>query len=72
MQWRGEASACLSHAVLRFTEDQDLRVTAGVRAPLTQHSVGQPEPFLRVQARRPSGKACAVCTLDAPACLAIC
>ncbi len=29
MQWRGEASACLSHAVLRFTEDQDLRVTAG-------------------------------------------
>ncbi|KAL6780985.1 hypothetical protein ACKKBG_A09295 [Auxenochlorella protothecoides x Auxenochlorella symbiontica] len=47
--WRGEASACLSHAVLRFTEDQDLRVTAGVRAPLTQHSVGQPEPFLRVQ-----------------------
>lgn len=35
-QWGGELHAHLSHAVFRFTDDQDVRLTAGVRAPLTQ------------------------------------
>lgn len=49
VQWAGEASASLSHAIFRFTEDQDLRLTAGVRAPLSPAGIGQPEPFLRLQ-----------------------
>lgn len=36
LQWGGELHAHLSHAIFRFSEDQDVRLTAGVRAPLTQ------------------------------------
>ena len=35
--------------MFRFTEDQDVRVTAGVRLPLLQSGVGDPQPFLRLQ-----------------------
>lgn len=48
--WAGEASLAVSHAMLRFTDDQDVRVTAGVQVPLYQQSTGKPEPFFRVQA----------------------
>ncbi|PRW57685.1 outer envelope pore isoform A [Chlorella sorokiniana] len=48
-QWGGEVHAHLSHAIFRFTDDQDVRVTAGVRAPLTQQGVGAAQPYLRVQ-----------------------
>ena len=35
-QWSGEVHARLSHAMFRFADDQDVRLTAGVRAPLSQ------------------------------------
>jgi hypothetical protein len=48
--WAGEASAALSHAAFRLAADQDVRVSAGVRAALGPKGLlGRPEPFLRVQ-----------------------
>lgn len=35
--------------MFRFTEDQDVRLTAGVRAPLTHKGVGEARPYLRLQ-----------------------
>lgn len=34
LQWGGQLHAALSHAAFRFTEDQDVRLTVGVRAPV--------------------------------------
>lgn len=48
-QWAGELHGHVSHAIFRFTDDQDVRLTAGVRAPLTQRGVGEARPYLRVQ-----------------------
>jgi hypothetical protein len=38
VQWGGELHARISHAIFRFTNDQDVRLTAGVRAPVTQQA----------------------------------
>ena len=49
LQWGGEVLGSVSHAIFRFTEEQDLRLTAGVRAPLTEAGLGEAQPFLRLQ-----------------------
>ncbi|KAL4457292.1 hypothetical protein ABPG75_012157 [Micractinium tetrahymenae] len=48
-KWAGELHGHVSHAIFRFTDDQDVRITAGVRAPLTQQGVGTAKPYLRLQ-----------------------
>ncbi|EFN55602.1 hypothetical protein CHLNCDRAFT_52218 [Chlorella variabilis] len=40
-KWGGELHARLSHAIFRFTDDQDVRLTAG--------GVGDPKPYARLQ-----------------------
>lgn len=48
--WAGQADAKLSHAMFSFTKDQDIRVTVGLKAPISPVTgVGNPEPYLRVQ-----------------------
>lgn len=53
LQWAGELHGHVSHAIFRFTDDQDVRITAGVRAPLS-HQVGPPQP----QPARPAAQPC--------------
>ena len=48
-KWGGEALATLSHAMFRFSDDQDVRFTAGCRIPLTPTGAGKAEPFVRVE-----------------------
>lgn len=48
-KWGGELHAHLSHAIFRFTDDQDIRITTGVRAPLSQQGVGTAKPYARIQ-----------------------
>lgn len=48
-KWGGELHARISHAIFRFTNDQDVRLTAGVRAPMTQQGVGVARPYARLQ-----------------------
>ncbi|PSC73740.1 outer envelope pore [Micractinium conductrix] len=48
-KWAGELHAHLSHAIFRFTDDQDVRLTAGVRAPVTHQGVGVAQPYVRLQ-----------------------
>ena len=48
--WSGEAVATLSHALFRFSDDQDLKVSGGCRVPLSAAAgVGKIEPFLRLE-----------------------
>jgi len=47
--WSGEAVAAVSHAMFRFSDDQDLRLTAGCRVPLTARGAGEPHPFVRLE-----------------------
>lgn len=48
-RWGGEAEASASHAMFRFADDQDVRVSAGARVPLTPAGPGRAAPFLEVQ-----------------------
>ena len=47
--WGGEATAAVSHAMFRVSEDQDVRISAGCRVPLSPTGAGAAEPFLRVE-----------------------
>ena len=47
--WRGVAIGKLSHAMFKFSDDQDLRITAGCRVPLSPTGAGKAEPFLRLE-----------------------
>lgn len=47
--WTGQASASLSHAMFRFAEDQDVRITAGYQTTLSNFGLSQPKPFVRIE-----------------------
>jgi hypothetical protein len=47
--WGGEALATVKHAMFKFSDDQDLRITAGCRIPLTPSGAGKAVPFVRVE-----------------------
>lgn len=48
-QWTGVAKAELRHTAFHVLGDTDLRLSAGVRAPLGPAGAGKPEPYLRLQ-----------------------
>lgn len=48
-RWGGEAIAMVSHAMFRFSDEQDLRVTAGCRVPLYSSGTGRASPFVRIE-----------------------
>jgi hypothetical protein len=48
-RWGGEAIAMLSHAMFKFSDDQDLRLTAGCRVPLYATGPGPASPFVRIE-----------------------
>ena len=47
--WGGEAHASVSHAIFKFVDNQDVRVTVGVRGRINQTGLADYEPYLRVQ-----------------------
>ncbi|KAH7623685.1 putative Outer envelope pore protein 21A, chloroplastic [Nannochloris sp. 'desiccata'] len=47
--WGGEAVAKISTALFKFSDDQDVRLSAGCRIPLTPNGAGKAVPFVRVE-----------------------
>jgi hypothetical protein len=48
-KWTGKASASLSHAMFRFAEDQDVRITAGYQTSINSYGLTEPKPFVRIE-----------------------
>jgi len=47
--WNGELIASASHAMFKFSDDQDVRITAGCTVPLSPAGPGTAAPFLRLE-----------------------